>query len=72
MSIRKALEILVTTLGGEPTSKSIRGLVGDVSAALDGESNGRTVAEQIINVAIAKGYKPPAESEEVQEENPKD
>lgn len=55
MSIKKSLENLVTVLGGTPTEKTVRGLLGEVSVALGGSGDGKSVREQIDNIVAAKG-----------------
>lgn len=54
MSIKKSLENLVTVLGGTPTEKTVRGLLGEVSVALGGSGDGKSVREQIDNIVASK------------------
>ena len=54
MSVKSELKNLIASLGGTVTQKSIPGLIGDVSIALGGDGTGKTVAEQIKNIADAK------------------
>ena len=56
MSVKSELRKLVIACGGSPTKRTIPGLIGEVSVAIGGESIGKTVAEQIHNIAIAKGF----------------
>ena len=56
MSVKSELRKLVIALGGTPTKKTVPGLLGEVSTAIGGESTGKTVAEQIYNIAVARGY----------------
>ena len=58
MSVKSELRKLLSTYGAEPTKNTIPGLLGDIAVALGGEGNGKTVAEQIYNIALAKGYDP--------------
>lgn len=55
MTVKGALRNLLTALETEPTKNTIPGLLGEISVALGGESDGKTVAEQIQNIAIAAG-----------------
>ena len=61
MSVKSELRNLITALEGTPTKKTIPGLLGEISELLGGESAGKTVAEQIHNIAVAKGYDPEPE-----------
>lgn len=63
MSVKSELRNLITALEGTPTKKTIPGLLGEISELLGGESAGKTVAEQIHNIAVAKGYDPDPEPE---------
>lgn len=54
MSVRNSLRALVTALGAEPTAKSIKGLLSEVSVALGGSGEGRTVADLIYEIAVVK------------------
>ena len=65
MTVKGALRNLLTALEAEPTKNTIPGLLGEISVALGGESSGKTVAEQIQNIAIAKGWEPEPEPEPV-------
>ena len=56
MSIRSELRKLLVAMEVEPTSKTIPGLLGEVSVALGGQNTGKTIAEQIHNIAVAKGF----------------
>lgn len=56
MSIRSELRKLVIALEASPTKKTIAGLLGEVSTALGGQATGKTIAEQIYNIALAKGF----------------
>ena len=58
MSVKSSLRHLVIALGGTPTEKTVRGLLGEVSVALGGDGNGGSVSKQIENIAIARGYVP--------------
>ena len=59
MSIRSELKKLLVAMEVEPQSKTIPGLLGEVSVALGGQNTGKTIAEQIYNIAVAKGYTEP-------------
>ena len=61
MSVKSELRNLIAALEGTPTKKTIPGLLGEISELLGGESTGKTVAEQIHNIAVAKGYDPDPE-----------
>ena len=54
MSIKSSLKNLVTVLGGESTATTVRGILGEISVALGGEDDGKTVAKQIDNIVDAK------------------
>ena len=54
MSIKSSLKNLVTVLGGESTATTVRGILGEISVALGGEDDGKTVAKQIDNIVAAK------------------
>lgn len=56
MSIRSELRKLLVAMEVSPTSKTIPGLLGEVSTALGGQATGKTIAEQIYNIALAKGF----------------
>lgn len=56
MSIRSELKNLLVALEVSATSKTIPGLLGEVSTALGGQATGKTIAEQIHNIAVAKGF----------------
>lgn len=58
MSNKEALKKLVAALGGKSKSETTVGLLGEISAALGGSSDGATIADQICN--IAKVAKKPA------------
>ena len=49
----------------EPTKKTVPGLLGELAIALGGEGDGRTVAEQIRNIAVARGFDPDVQPEPV-------
>lgn len=56
MSIRSELKNLLVAMEVSATSKTIPGLLGEVSTALGGQATGKTIAEQIHNIAVAKGF----------------
>jgi hypothetical protein len=56
MSIRSELKNLLVALEVSATSKTIPGLLGEVSTALGGQATGKTIAGQIHNIAVAKGF----------------
>ena len=56
MSVKSELKKLVAACEGEVTKNTIPGLLGDISRALGGTGDGKTVAEQIHNIALAKGF----------------
>lgn len=58
MSVKSELRKLLSTYDVTPTKNTIPGLLGEIAVALGGEGNGKTVAEQIYNIALAKGYTP--------------
>ena len=58
MSIRSELKKLLVAMEVEPQSKTIPGLLGEVSVALGGQNTGKTIAEQVHNIAVAKGWTP--------------
>ena len=58
MSIRSELRKLLIAMEVTPQSKTIPGLLGEVSVALGGQGDGKTIAEQVYNIAVAKGYTP--------------
>lgn len=61
MSVKSELRNLITAMDGTPTKRTIPGLLGEISVLLGGSSEGKTVAEQIHNIAVAKGYDPDPE-----------
>ena len=56
MSIRSELKKLLVAMEVSATSKTIPGLLGEVSTALGGQATGKTIAEQIHNIAVSKGF----------------
>ena len=56
MSVKSELRKLLIALEVSPTKKTVAGLLGEVSTALGGQAAGKTVAEQIYNIALAKGF----------------
>ena len=56
MSVKSELKKLVAACEGEVTKNNIPGLLGDIARALGGTGDGKTVAEQIHNIALAKGF----------------
>ena len=56
MNIKTALKNLIAAEGGTATKTSIKGLLGELSETLEGDSDGKTIADQIQNIAVAKGY----------------
>ena len=63
MTVKGALRNLLVALEAEPTKNTIPGLLGEIAVALGGDGDGKTVAEQIQNIAIAKGWEPAPEPE---------
>ena len=70
MSVKSELKKLVAACEGEVTKNTIPGLLGDIARALGGTGNGKTAAEQIHNIAVAKGYVEPVEESAEPTENP--
>lgn len=58
MTVKGELRNLLSTYEVEPTKKTVPGLLGELAVALGGEGDGKTVAEQIRNIALAKGWTP--------------
>lgn len=54
MSVKNSLTNLVKVLGGTPTKKTVRGLLGDVALAVGGKDDGKSVRAQIDNIVAAK------------------
>ena len=71
MSVKGELKKLASVYEIESTKNTIPGVLGEIAVALGGEGTGKTVAEQIHNIAVAKGYVEPAEEESAEpKENP--
>jgi hypothetical protein len=54
-SVKESLKNLVSALGGTSTERSVRGVLGEVSEALEGSSEADSIREQIDNIVAAKG-----------------
>lgn len=54
MSVRDSLKSLVAACGGESTAKSVKGILGELSVALGGSSEGKTLVDMIDNITDAK------------------
>lgn len=63
MTVKGELRNLLSTYEVEPTKKTVPGLLGELAVALGGEGDGKTVAEQIRNIAVARGFDPDVEPE---------
>lgn len=64
MSVKDSLRALSSALGSESEAKSIKGILCDICVLENAEGTSRTVADLIMEIAVAKGYEP---SEEVAE-----
>jgi hypothetical protein len=53
MSIKASLKKIVTAKGGTSTANTIPGVLGEISTLLGGESDGKTIAKQLDNIAAA-------------------
>lgn len=60
MNTKTSLKNLITALGGTPTSKTIKGLLGEIVVLEEGDVTGKTIAGLIQDIAVAKGYEEPA------------
>lgn len=58
MTVKGELRKLISTYDVEPTKNTVPGLLGELAVALGGEGTGKNVAEQLHNIAVAKGYTP--------------
>ena len=56
MSVKSELRKLLIALEVSPKGKTVSELLGEVSKALGGQNTGKTVAKQIYNIALAKGF----------------
>ena len=56
MSVKSELRKLLIALEVSPKGKTVSELLGEVSKALGGQDTGKTVAKQIYNIALAKGF----------------
>ena len=63
MSVKGNLKKLASTYNITPTKNTIPGILGEIAVALGGTGNGKTIAEQVYNIALAKGYVEPVEPE---------
>lgn len=63
MSVKSELKKLASVYDITPTKKTVRGILGEIAVALGGSGNGKTIAQQIYNIALAKGYQEPDEEE---------
>lgn len=59
MSIKDSLRALSSALGAESEAKSIKGILRDICVLEKAEGTGRTVADLVMEIAVAKGYTPP-------------
>ncbi len=58
MSVKDSLRALSSALGAESEAKSIKGILRDICVLEEAEGTGRTVADLIMEIAVAKGYEP--------------
>lgn len=58
MTVKGELRKLISTYDVEPTKNTVPGLLGELAVALGGEGDGKNVAEQLHNIALAKGWTP--------------
>lgn len=56
MSVKDSLRALSSALGAESEAKSIKGILRDICVLEEAEGTGRTVADLIMEIAVAKGY----------------
>lgn len=68
MNTKTSLKNLITALGGTPTSKSIKGLLGEVVVLEGGTVSGNTAASMIQDIAVAKGYTEPSASNDKEDD----
>lgn len=68
MNTKTSLKNLITALGGTPTSKSIKGLLGEVVVLEGGTVSGKTTASMIQDIAVAKGYTEPLASNDKEDD----
>lgn len=61
MSVKDSLRALSSALGAESEAKSIKGILRDICVLEEAEGTGRTVADLIMEIAVAKGYTPTVE-----------
>ena len=59
MSVKGELKKLASVYSITEPKNTIPGILGQIAVALGGEGTGKTVAEQIHNIAVAKGYEEP-------------
>lgn len=59
MTVKSALKNLITAMSGTPKSSTIKGLLKEVVVLEGGDGTGRTIADHIQNIAVAKGWTPP-------------
>ena len=59
MTVKSALKNLITAMSGTPESSTIKGLLKEVVVLEGGDDTGRTIADHIQNIAVAKGWTPP-------------
>ncbi len=64
MSIKASLKKIVAAKGGTSTANTIPGVLGEISTILGGESDGKTVAKQLDNIAAALSSGSPKEPDE--------
>lgn len=58
MSVKDSLRALSSALGAESEAKSIKGILRDICVLEEAEGTGRTVADLVMEIAVAKGYTP--------------
>lgn len=63
MSVKDSLRALSSALGAESEAKSIKGILRDICVLEEAEGTGRTVADLIMEIAVAKGYEPSTDEE---------
>ena len=63
MTVKGELKNLLTALGGSPTKNTVPGILKEIAVVLGSEGEGKTTAEQIHNIAVARGYTPEAIAE---------
>ena len=64
MSVKGELKKLASVYEITEPANTIPKILGQIAVALGGVGTGKTVAEQINNIAVAKGYTEPEDEEE--------